>query len=145
MHNLELIFQEPQTLNHAIRHPRQHVLGDIAAGDMIQTLGIHVLHAIVDAGFNEEGAVEIDDVGRGGAVENVELGDDRLELRIVQFEANFLRERKRVVNVGSSSPAHHHALFSPPSPLQLARRNPKLTLSAIVTFVGLCQTFCTVP
>ena len=91
MHNLQLVLQEPQPLDHAPRHAAQDVLGDVAPCNLLEAACVHVLHAVVDAGFDEEGAVEVDDVGRGGAVEDVKFGDDRFELGVVELEADLLR------------------------------------------------------
>jgi hypothetical protein len=102
MHNLQLILQEPQPRNHTPRNPRQYILRNIRPGEEIQRTRIHVFHAVVNARFDEESPVEIDDVGRGGAVEDVEFGDDGFQLGVVEFEADFLRD----VGVASSVSFH---------------------------------------
>lgn len=90
MHNLQLVLKETQPLHHAARHATQHVLGHVAPRHLLKRAGVHVLHAIIHAALDEEGAVKVDDVRRCGAVEDVELGDDRLELRVVELESDFL-------------------------------------------------------
>jgi hypothetical protein len=85
MHDLELVLEELQSLDHTPRYATQHQLGYITPRDLLERPSVHVLHAVVDTRLDEEGAVEVDDVGRRCAMQDVELCDDRLELRVIQL------------------------------------------------------------
>lgn len=90
MHDRQLILQEPQTLDHTLGDPRQHVLWYAVAVHPIQTSGIHVLHTVVDTGLDRESAVEFNNLGCYGAMENVEFHNDTVEFRFVELEPDFL-------------------------------------------------------
>jgi hypothetical protein len=108
VHRLELVLEEPQASDHAVRNPREHLFRHVDAGQPFQRPRVHVFHAgerlnhsidragslpVVDAAFNEERAVKLDDLGCGGAVQDVQLGDDRFELAFVQLQPDLLHRR----------------------------------------------------
>ena len=98
MHDFELVLEEFEPLDDALGAPTQHILRHVAPGNVVQRAGVHVLHAIVDARLDEESAVEVDDVRRGCSMENVELGDDRLEFRVIELESNLLQTVARTTS-----------------------------------------------
>lgn len=83
MHDLQFVLEELEPADHARRNARQNVFGDALAVEFVKTAGVHVLHAVVDAALDEKGAVKVDDFGCDGAVEDVELHEDGVELCVV--------------------------------------------------------------
>ena len=63
----------------------QYALGHAVAVQLVDRAAVHVLHADVDGALLEEGAVEVDDVGRPAAVQHVQLHDDLGKLVLVQL------------------------------------------------------------
>lgn len=90
MDDLELVFEELEAADHGAGDAGEDVFGDTGSEEFVEGAGVHVLHAVVDAGLDEEGAVELDDLGGDGAVEDVELHDDGVEFCVVEFEPDFL-------------------------------------------------------
>jgi hypothetical protein len=91
--------------------------------ESVQTPRIHVFDTIVDAGFDHERAVKLDDFWGDGSMKNIEFHDDPVDLGLIEFETDFLRGRHRFIPSVSLDP-------STPQP-------PKLTFMAMVTLVGL--------
>lgn len=87
MNNLQLVLQESQTPNHAARDPRQYILRHttLAVVKLVQTAGVHKLHAVVNATFDEEGTVKLDYLRRDCSVQDVKLHDDRIQLAVIEL------------------------------------------------------------
>lgn len=96
MHNLQLILEKLEATNHACSDACENVFWDAYAVEGIETAGIHVFHAIVDAGFDEKGAIKVDNLGSDGAVENVEFHENSVEFGIVELQTDFLEWYERV-------------------------------------------------
>lgn len=105
MHDLQFILQEAKSTDDTSRDPPEDILRDpnllllifsnvaswnTAASKRIERTRIHKLHAVVDAGFDGESSKELYDLGRDGAMEDIELHDDLRKLGVVQLESNFL-------------------------------------------------------
>ena len=90
MHNFQLVLQEPQSLDHTPRYSTQYIFRYITTRNLFQRPCIHILHAIINTTLDEERAVKVDDVWRGRSMKNIQLGNDSLEFRIIQFKSNFL-------------------------------------------------------
>ena len=91
MHDLQLVFQKLQALHSSLCDPRQLVLWNPIEIESVQTPRIHVFDTIVDAGFDHECAVKLDNFGSDGSMENIELHDDPIDLGLIEFETDFLR------------------------------------------------------
>src|SRR3569833_66362 len=84
------VLQRLEAHDGGVRDPAQHVLGDAAAVQLVDGPAVHVLDAHVDGALLEEGAVEVDDVGRDALVQDDKLLEDSRELGFVQLEADLL-------------------------------------------------------
>ena len=91
MNDLQFILQEPQPSHHTSHYPRQDILRYTNAVQLVHTARVHVLHAVVDAALDEERAVKVNNLGCGGAVQDLQLDEDRVELRLVELESYFLQ------------------------------------------------------
>lgn len=142
MDDLHVILQKLQTAHHASRYPTKHVFWNSIAFEFIQGPRIHVFHTIVntpegtisdragviddqDLRLDEKGSVKINNFWRSRSVKDVKLHNDSVELRVIQFQANFLQVCER-----GQDPRI---------------RTRTRTFIAIWTFVGLCRTLFTVP
>lgn len=90
MHDLQLVLQKLQPLDRGLCDPGELVLRNPIDVEGVETPGVHVLDTVVYAGFDQESAVEFDNLGRDGSMENIELHDDPVQFRLIQFESDFL-------------------------------------------------------
>lgn len=91
MDDIEIVFEELETPDHRGCDPRENVLWHARGLQFVQGASIHVFHAVVDTRFNEKCAVKFDDLRTDCAVEHIEFHDDRVELSVLQLEADFLQ------------------------------------------------------
>ena len=78
MYDVQLVLQELQSPHSASRHPRKYVFRHACSLEFVHAAGVHVLHTVVHARFDEESTVELNDFWRNGAIEDVQLHDDRI-------------------------------------------------------------------
>jgi len=52
---------------------------------LVEGTRIHVLHAVVDTGFDEESTIEIDDLRGNGAMEDIELHYYGVQLGLIKL------------------------------------------------------------
>ena len=127
MDDVVVVFQGLKTHDRRQGHLTQDVLRHAVAVELVDGSAVHVLHADVDSPLLEEGAVEVDDEGRGASMQHVQLHDDRGELGFVQFEVNLLhghddsarllrrcrrRRHRRRSRGRSRRPVHGHLLLT---------------------------------
>jgi hypothetical protein len=91
MDNVKFVFEKLETPDHASRDTSENIFRDTDSLQLIKAAGVHILHAIIDAGLDKESAVELDDFRGDGSVENIKLHHDSIELGLVKLEADFLK------------------------------------------------------
>jgi hypothetical protein len=89
--NVKFVFEELEALDHATRDSAEDTFRNTGTLQLIKTASIHILHAIIDAGLDKEGAVKLDDFRGDGSVEYFKLHHDSIEFGLVKLKANFLR------------------------------------------------------
>jgi len=76
MYDLQFILEKLETTDHAAGDSAQDILRDARTLELVERASIHVLHAIINARFYKESAVEFDNLWGNGAVEDIEFHDD---------------------------------------------------------------------
>jgi hypothetical protein len=96
VHDLQFVLEELEPTDHALHDAAEHRLGHARDLELVHRAGVHELHAVVHAALDEKGAVELDDLGRNGAVEDVKLHDDPVQLGVVELEPDLLHRHRHV-------------------------------------------------
>lgn len=132
VHDLQRVLEEPKTLDHIARQPRQNPLvRHPSLVHLVERARVHELHAVVDARLDEESAVELYDLWGDRAVEDVELHEDAVKLGLVELEVDLLLAMNHVR--GAQDEVISGGTFPEGRELR--------TFMAMTTFVGLWNTF----
>ena len=83
MDDLKVVLQEFESVHHATHNASQHIFGYTGTAKFVKAAGVHVLHAVIDARFDEEGAVKLDDGTVYRPMKDIEFHNDRIKLRLV--------------------------------------------------------------
>jgi hypothetical protein len=76
MYDVEVILEELEPLDHTAGNATKDAFGDANALELVETSGIHILHTIIDAGFDKEGAIKLDYFWGHSPVKNLKLHHD---------------------------------------------------------------------
>lgn len=96
MDDVELVLEEFKALDHAPSNATEDAFRNANTLQLIEASSIHILHAVINAGLDEEGTVELDDFRGNGSVKNLKLHHNSVELGLVKLKAYFLRRRSQV-------------------------------------------------
>jgi hypothetical protein len=95
VYDVEVVLEEFEALDHTASNTTQDAFRNTNALEFVEASGVHILHAIINAGFDEEGAIELDYFRGHSPVENLELHHDTVQLGVVKLETDFLRRVRR--------------------------------------------------
>lgn len=95
MDDMEVVLEEFETLDHTAGNAAKDTLRDTGTLEFVETASIHILHTIIDARFDKEGAIKLDDFRGNGSMKNLKLHHDTFEFGMVKLETDFLGKVRR--------------------------------------------------
>lgn len=96
MNDVQVILEELEASNRTSGNMTEHAFRDADALQLIDTSSVHILHAIVNARLDKESTVEVYDFRGDGAMKNLKLHHNSIELGLVKLKTDFLKELKGI-------------------------------------------------
>jgi hypothetical protein len=78
MDDLEVVLEKLETADHAGSDTSENIFRNASALELVETSSIHILHAVIDAGFYKEGTVKFDNLRSNGTVQYIEFHENAI-------------------------------------------------------------------